>query len=161
MNIWFLILVGAVTFIFMEGVAWFAHKYIMHGFLWNLHEDHHFPKEIHRKSFFEKNDWFFVIFAVPSMICYILGSLLPSNVLFSIAIGITFYGLAYFVFHEVVFHRRLKWLKGWKPTYVRSIILAHSMHHRHHTPEHGECFGLLIFPYKYFKQEKHKNKRKT
>ena len=25
----------------MEFVAWFAHKYIMHGFLWSLHKDHH------------------------------------------------------------------------------------------------------------------------
>ena len=30
-----------VTFFLMEGVAWAAHKYIMHGFLWHLHEDHH------------------------------------------------------------------------------------------------------------------------
>ena len=22
-------------------MAWFSHKYIMHGFLWNLHKDHH------------------------------------------------------------------------------------------------------------------------
>jgi len=25
----------------MEFVAWFTHKHIMHGFLWNLHKDHH------------------------------------------------------------------------------------------------------------------------
>ena len=30
-----------ITFLFMEFVAWFAHKYIMHGFLWFLHKDHH------------------------------------------------------------------------------------------------------------------------
>ncbi|GAF03190.1 sterol desaturase family protein [Saccharicrinis fermentans] len=95
------------------------------------------------------------------MICYILGSLLPSGVFFSVAIGITLYGFAYFVFHEVVFHRRFKWLKGWKPTYVRSVILAHSMHHRHHSPIDGECFGLLIFPMKYFKKEKLKRKNIT
>ena len=29
------------TFLFMEFMAWFSHKYIMHGFLWSLHKDHH------------------------------------------------------------------------------------------------------------------------
>ncbi len=154
------IFIVIATFIFMEGVAWFAHKYVMHGFLWYLHEDHHYPKHHNRSSFFEKNDWFFVIFAFPSMVCYILGSLYSNMVLLSIAIGITLYGIAYFIFHEVVFHRRLKWFKGWKPTYVRSIVLAHSMHHRHHKPENGECFGLLLFPFKYFKIEKEKRKQR-
>jgi beta-carotene 3-hydroxylase len=23
--------------------AWFTHKFVMHGFLWNLHLDHHVP----------------------------------------------------------------------------------------------------------------------
>ena len=26
------------TFLFMEFVAWFTHKYVMHGFLWEIHE---------------------------------------------------------------------------------------------------------------------------
>jgi beta-carotene 3-hydroxylase len=34
-----MIVIGA--FISMEGVAWFSHKYIMHGLLWSLHRDHH------------------------------------------------------------------------------------------------------------------------
>ena len=55
------------TFILMEGITWATHKYIMHGLLWNLHEDHHQPQP----GFFEKNDAFFVIFAIPSF-CFIL-----------------------------------------------------------------------------------------
>ena len=39
----FLVFIG--LFVGMEGVAWFAHRYIMHGFLWNLHEDHHYKGE--------------------------------------------------------------------------------------------------------------------
>ena len=27
------------TFCFMEFIAWFSHKYIMHGFMWFLHKD--------------------------------------------------------------------------------------------------------------------------
>jgi beta-carotene 3-hydroxylase len=38
-----------------------THKYVMHGFLWSLHKDHH----IRDGRKLEKNDWFAVIFAVP------------------------------------------------------------------------------------------------
>ncbi len=49
------ILIVLATFIIMELVAWLAHKFVMHGFLWYLHKDHH-QKE---PGFFEKNDAFF------------------------------------------------------------------------------------------------------
>ena len=49
----------------MEGRVWFSHKYIMHGFLWSLHKDHH--KKDH-KSWFERNDFFFVIYALVSAV---------------------------------------------------------------------------------------------
>ena len=61
--LWILSLVGA--FSVMEFMAWFTHKYIMHGFLWYLHEDHH--KKDH-DSWFERNDTFFLFYAVVSML---------------------------------------------------------------------------------------------
>ena len=64
-----LILTG--TFVLMEGITWATHKYVMHGFLWYLHEDHHRV----RPGFFEKNDAFFFIFAVPSFFCILFGTL--------------------------------------------------------------------------------------
>ncbi len=45
-----------VSFLSMEGVAWLTHKYVMHGLLWRLHQDHHRKNPT---SFFEKNDYFF------------------------------------------------------------------------------------------------------
>ena len=54
-----LYVIGA--FLLMEGVAWFTHKFIMHGLLWSLHKDHH-KKE--SKGFLEHNDFFFLIFAI-------------------------------------------------------------------------------------------------
>ena len=65
------ILVTVLVFIFMEFFAWFAHKYIMHGFLWSLHKDHHQVNHDHK---FQKNDYFFLIFAIPSIILFVLGS---------------------------------------------------------------------------------------
>ena len=54
---WLHVLVFFTTFFFMEFMAWFSHKYIMHGFLWSLHADHH--KKDH-DSWFERNDAFFI-----------------------------------------------------------------------------------------------------
>jgi beta-carotene 3-hydroxylase len=48
----------------MEGVAWFLHKYVMHGFGWYLHEDHHRAS----KGKFEKNDLFGLFFSLLSFI---------------------------------------------------------------------------------------------
>jgi beta-carotene 3-hydroxylase len=45
----------------MEFMAWFTHKYIMHGFLWSLHKDHHHKDH---DSWFERNDAFFIFYAV-------------------------------------------------------------------------------------------------
>ncbi len=64
------ILITLGSFVFMEFVAWFTHKYIMHGFLWSLHKDHHQPK---KNQVFEKNDSFFFIFAVPGVITILIG----------------------------------------------------------------------------------------
>ena len=56
-----LALTTLITFLVMEGITWCTHKFVMHGFLWYLHEDHHQPKY---KNLFEKNDLFFIIFAL-------------------------------------------------------------------------------------------------
>ena len=50
------------AFWLMEFVAWFHHKYVMHTFGWSLHKDHHQPTG----NFFQRNDMFAIIFAVPS-----------------------------------------------------------------------------------------------
>ena len=38
-------LIVLTAFLFMEFAAWATHKYVMHGFLWYLHEDHHVPSD--------------------------------------------------------------------------------------------------------------------
>ena len=53
----------------MEFMAWFTHKYIMHGFLWYLHKDHH--KKDH-DTWFERNDAFFIFYAIVSISCFLL-----------------------------------------------------------------------------------------
>lgn len=145
-----LVLTVILSFFFMEFTAWFAHKYVMHGFLWNLHEDHHRPQH---KHFFEKNDSFFIIFAIPSMLGFILGSLLHNPYLTAVAIGICIYGLCYFLVHDVFIHQRFKWFRNSDNIYFRAIRRAHKMHHKHLDKEDGECFGMLLVPWKYLKAE--------
>ena len=152
MNSWFLnIGVLLLAYVAMEFVAWFTHKYIMHGLLWNLHEDHHKPNHDH---FFEKNDYFFLIFAIPGMICIFLGMSQGFNFLFFIGLGITLYGLTYFLVHDIFIHQRFKMFRNTNSVYLRAIRKAHKVHHKHLGKERGECFGMLWVPLKYFKEAK-------
>lgn len=150
MNAWIYILITVLTFFLMEAVAWGAHKYVMHGFLWYLHEDHHIKKP----GFFEKNDAFFLIFAIPSAAGFILGSATSYHFLFFIGLGILIYGVAYFLVHEVFIHQRFKWFTRSNNRYLRAIRKAHKVHHKHLTKEHGECFGMLIVPIKYWLEQR-------
>src|SRR4051794_31912535 len=94
-----------LSFAGMELVAWFSHKYIMHGLLWVLHKDHH--KKV-SGGFMEHNDFFFLIFAIPGLLCLVLGIRSNVNFLFWIGMGITLYGMTYFVIHDIFIHQRFK-----------------------------------------------------
>ncbi|MCL4145794.1 UNVERIFIED_CONTAM: hypothetical protein GTU68_026244 [Idotea baltica] len=131
----------------MEFVAWFAHKYVMHGFLWSLHEDHH----VQSPGFFEKNDSFFILFAVPSALLMFFGILNGVDFRLFIGIGIAVYGLAYFLVHDVFIHQRFKILRNANHPYFLAIRRAHKMHHKHLGKEDGECFGMLLVPWKYYR----------
>lgn len=145
------ILVTLTTFITMEGITWLTHKYVMHGFGWYLHEDHHQPGYPH---VFEKNDAFFIVFAIPSMLLFFFGIRPELNFLFFIGLGILFYGIAYFLIHDVLIHRRFKWFDNVNNWYFKGLRKAHKIHHKHLGKFEGECFGMLCVPVKYFKQYK-------
>ena len=140
------VLIALSTFALMEGVTWLTHKYIMHGFLWYLHKDHHQPQ----KGFFEKNDAFFLIFAIPSWLCIMLGMMYHNWIVVSIGAGITLYGLAYFIVHEIIIHQRFKLFTRSNNRYIKAIRWAHKMHHRHLNKGDGESFGMLIVAKKYW-----------
>ena len=134
------------TFCIMEGITWLTHKYVMHGFLWYLHEDHHKKGT----GFFEKNDAFFIIFAIPSWLCIMLGSMQEAWWIVSIGAGIALYGFAYFMVHEIIIHQRFKFFSRSNNRYIRAIRWAHKMHHKHLGKEEGESFGMLIVAKKYW-----------
>lgn len=156
MSWWMIALVVVATFWVMEFVAWATHKFVMHGFLWSLHKDHH----VKEPGFFEKNDAFFLIFAVPSWLCIMLGMMNNSTLSVSIGAGIAVYGFAYFLVHEVFIHQRLKWFRNSDSTYLRAIRRAHKMHHKHLTKHDGESFGMLVVSWKYIRRELQEEKKR-
>ncbi|WP_304139021.1 sterol desaturase family protein [Mesonia mobilis] len=144
---WILIFLG--TFFFMEFMAWFTHKYIMHGFLWSLHKDHHHKDH---GSWWERNDLFFVFYALVSIGCFLLWRFEDVWFTLPIGLGILAYGIAYFTVHDIFIHQRFKMFRNANNWYARGIRRAHKMHHKHLGKDHGENFGMLIVPFKYFKK---------
>jgi beta-carotene 3-hydroxylase len=156
MNLFLFIGITLLTFVIMEGITWATHRYVMHGFLWYLHEDHHNPTG----HTFEKNDAFFLIFAIPSWLCIMLGLQNQVYWVAAIGFGIALYGLGYFIVHEVIIHQRFKWFTRSNNTYIRTIRWAHKMHHKHLGKHAGESFGMLVVAKKYWDKVRADNKRK-
>jgi beta-carotene 3-hydroxylase len=140
---------GAITlgtFLLWEFVAWFTHKYIMHGFLWAWHKSHH---TVHDHAL-EKNDWFAVVFSLPSIGLFYYGSVVSySPYVLAMALGILCYGIFYLVFHDVIVHQRIKWRPLPQSKYLKRMIHAHYMHHSKHRKQNCEAFGFLYAPKKY------------
>jgi beta-carotene 3-hydroxylase len=135
----------------MEGVAWFTHKYIMHGVLWTWHRSHH---RVHN-HFFERNDLFALVFSMPSILLIVLGYQVESlSILKFVGFGILAYGVFYSIFHDIIVHRRIKIKFKANSPYLKRIINAHYVHHKTHTKEGAEAFGFLYAPKKYAPKEK-------
>lgn len=145
--LWILIFLG--TFCFMEFMAWFTHKYIMHGFLWSLHKDHH--RKDHN-SWFERNDAFFIFYAVVSMSFLMIADNTSFWYGWPLGFGILAYGITYFLVHDIFIHQRFKMFRNANNWYARGVRRAHKIHHKHLGKEEGECFGMLFVPFKYFKK---------
>ena len=125
----------------MEIVAWLTHRYVMHGFLWSLHKSHHEP----RHGAFEQNDWFAVFFSVPSIILIYIG-VNGAPAALAAGIGILCYGLIYFLFHDILVHRRID--LGLRPRkgYLARVVQAHRLHHAIESKEGCVSFGFVFAP---------------
>lgn len=142
----YFVLISLFVFVFMEAITWITHRFVMHGFLWYLHEDHHKKGT----GFFEKNDAFFLIFSIPSILCILYGTISNLYWLTAIGTGIALYGFAYFIVHDIIIHQRFKYFTRSDNTYIRAVRWAHKMHHKHLDKEEGESFGMLLVARKYW-----------
>ena len=143
MSVWIGLLVFVATVIFMEGFAYVAHRWLMHGPGWFLHKSHHEPRE----GRFELNDLYAAIFAIPSISLFWYGIGLGHGALYAwIGGGIAAYGAIYFGFHDVIVHRRVNIRYIPESAYMKRIIQAHRLHHVVETKKGTVSFGFLWAP---------------
>lgn len=138
------IVIVVATIIAMEGVAWASHKYIMHGFGWAWHRDHHEPHD----RFLETNDLYGMVGAAMSIGMFLLGSPLvagehawwPAT---WIGVGILAYGIIYTLVHDGLVHQRyFRWVP--RSGYAKRIVQAHKLHHATIGKAGGVSFGFLL-----------------
>jgi beta-carotene 3-hydroxylase len=139
-----ILLLILVTVAAMEGVAWASHKYIMHGFGWAWHRDHHEP---HDKRL-EKNDLFALFGAAMSISAFAAGSpmILGASAWEPgtwIGLGILCYGIIYTLVHDGLVHQRYF---HWVPRrgYAKRLVQAHRLHHATIGKEGGVSFGFIF-----------------
>jgi beta-carotene 3-hydroxylase len=139
-----LFLLGAA--VFWELVAWFMHRYVMHGFGWFLHQDHHIT---HGRRF-QKNDAYALFFALCSFLLIFFGLKQDLSSMWSAGFGVALYGAGYVSFHDIMFHKRFKGLKlAPKSNYLKRITNAHRTHHSTVTKEDAVSFSFLWAPRRY------------
>ncbi len=138
------LLIVLATIAAMEWVAWASHKYVMHGFAWGWHRDHHEPHD----NALEKNDRFGVVGAVVSITLFAVGSPMimgaaawwPGTWL---GLGVLLYGVIYTLVHDGLVHQR--WFR-WVPKrgYAKRLVQAHKLHHATQSKQGGVSFGFVF-----------------
>lgn len=129
------------TLIAMEGIGFFAHKYIMHGWGWCLHRSHH---EEHLGAF-ETNDIYLLALGAVAVALIVLGNS-GHDPLQWVGAGVAAFGLIYVLFHDGIVHRH--WPVSPKPRngYLRRLHDAHLMHHAIKHRRNSVSFGFLYAP---------------
>lgn len=134
-----------LLFVFMELFSVFMHKYLQHGTLWVLHKDHH----IYKEGRFQKNDAFSFLFSIISFLLIVIGIFSGLNFKFFLGIGMLFYGIGYFLYHDIVFHGRIQIKYQPKNHYLKRVLNAHTLHHQKSTADSGVSFGFFFVTKKY------------
>ncbi|MDH2325474.1 sterol desaturase family protein [Cereibacter sp. SYSU M97828] len=132
------VLVVLATVAFMEWVAWAAHKYIMHGWGWGWHKSHHEE----RHGAFEMNDLYAVVFAVIAIGMFAAGEWWWRPATW-VAIGVTLYGVLYFVAHDGLVHKRWPFTYIPRKGYAKRLYQAHRLHHAVEGKEGCVSFGFI------------------
>ena len=144
------------SFAGMELASWFIHKYIMHGPLWNIHKTHH----QHSEHTVELNDVFTLFFAGIATILLYVGLGNGNMFMIGSGLGITLYGLVYFILHDIFIHRRIKLFTRSKSPVIQALADAHRDHHKSINRRPSTSYGLLLIEKKYF-QKYYRKRKKT
>jgi beta-carotene 3-hydroxylase len=130
------VVVAVIALLVMEPVTALLHRRVFHGFAMGWHRSHHEPP----RGAFEANDLFPLVFAAATIVVLSIGVWVGGgSLLVPLGVGVTAYGAAYLVVHDVVIHRRLPWLPI--PDRVGARVrAAHNVHHLYS----GAPFGFLV-----------------
>ncbi len=130
----------------VEIFSYAAHRFLFHGVLWKIHRTHHEA----RKGIIELNDVFSLTFALVSILLMVFAEKpLANSISFPIGLGITIYGVVYFILHDFFTHRRFLPFKSGNKILL-TIRAAHQRHHQTTEKIGIEPFGLFIFNYDKF-----------
>ena len=121
-----LVIVGLGAALLMEPLAALLHRRMMHGFGWSWHRSHHQP----RAGTWERNDRFPVVFAALTIAVMAVGAGLGQRALLAAGAGVTAYGLAYLLVHDLGIHGRFVGRPVGGGRYLRWVRSAHAVHHR-------------------------------
>ncbi len=122
----------------MELFAWSMHKYVMHGWGWGWHRDHHEPHD----HALERNDLYAVVFGSIVVALFVIGFYWSEHLWWA-ALGITIYGAIYAFIHDGLVHQRLfRWTP--KRGYAKRLVQAHRLHHATIGKEGGVSFGFVV-----------------
>ncbi|GBG26648.1 Beta-carotene 3-hydroxylase, chloroplastic [Hondaea fermentalgiana] len=163
------VLVAIVVAVDMELMARWMHRDLWHAkWLWWIHASHHGlsaplysipgdnakgfqPKRV-IKGVLEANDVFAAIFAVAATLTleasYKPPPALIKDLAFGTAIGFTFYGIMYFIGHDLIAHRRggpelADALARLAPQYISSCAHAHVKYH-HSGNDDSRPYGFFL-----------------
>ena len=138
------LLLFAATVIGMEAVAYGLHRWVMHSRVgWRLHESHH--RE--RTGWFEANDLYGILFALPSIALIYAGVHSQMGTWAAwVGAGIAAYGIVYFGFHDVIVHGRVAHRIVPRSRYFKRIVQAHKLHHAVRGREGAVSFGFVYAP---------------
>ena len=133
--------VATVSLLAMEPAVALAHRRAMHGWAWGWHRSHH------RRAGgqVEANDLFPVVFAAATVAAMAAGAIVdPLAPLLWAGSGVTAYGIAYLVVHDLYIHRRLGVLPGASGSLISRLAEAHRIHHLYGREPYG--FLLPVVP---------------
>jgi beta-carotene 3-hydroxylase len=129
--------VAVAAFLAMEPVAALVHRRVMHGRGWGWHRSHH----IRPRPAVEGNDAYPLVIGLGVFGAMLAGHLVEAlRPLFWVGAGMTAYGVAYALVHDLLVHQRLGRIPLARSRYVRWVAEAHAHHH-----DDGEApYGFLL-----------------
>lgn len=129
-----------VAFVAMEPITAATHRWVMHGLGEFVHRSHHRSRDTR----WETNDWYPVMFAAVVNVGLFAGFNWDGfRPLIPVAVGVTAYGVAYALVHDVYIHGRLGWFSGRRIAALDRLADAHRIHHLYSAAPYGMLLPVV------------------